>query len=122
MYAPASQAKITRTTYPSAITRLFLHGNRLSVAAAFAIGDMLRSSDQLADLDVSNNPWGRLGARVIVSSILVNGGLKSISIEGDGIPTSLVAQAESALDCNLMEDATGAAAARQQRNKSLRTF
>jgi Ran GTPase-activating protein (RanGAP) involved in mRNA processing and transport len=79
------------------VTTLDVRGNRLNVTSAKAISELLRSSDTLTSLDVSNNKWTHVGVALILGALPMNDGLREIEVQGPGITPELVERCHNAL-------------------------
>ena len=77
---------------------LSIHHNMLSVGSARSLAGLLRTTEDLEELDVRENAWGRVGATIIQSSLQSNRGLRHVQLEGKNVPTSVVTAAKYAVE------------------------
>ncbi len=80
----------------SPITSLDVRSNLLNLDSAKAIAAMLRECDTLTELDISKNPFGRMGLSIIIGVLPMNSGLQTIRCEGPGISAEMVERAQHA--------------------------
>jgi Ran GTPase-activating protein (RanGAP) involved in mRNA processing and transport len=69
----------------SALQTLSFRSNKLNLASAQAIKQLLLVNKTLVELDVANNAWGNIGASTIVAALSMNATLKDIRIDGPGV-------------------------------------
>jgi hypothetical protein len=91
--APAMRQ--VRTERRTGVRHLDLRANTLSLESSYALARLIGRCDDLESLDVSANPWGRAGARVLVGAVQRNLGLRSLFVDGPGVPSTLLEQVDA---------------------------
>jgi Ran GTPase-activating protein (RanGAP) involved in mRNA processing and transport len=77
---------------------LSLDHNNMAVCSARALASMLRTTEDLEELNVQENSWGRVGATIVQSSLQSNRGLRKVELAGRNVPASVVTAAKYAVD------------------------
>jgi hypothetical protein len=82
--------------------RLHLDNNKMVLKSARYLAALMRQSSSLVELSVADNAWGRTGGVLIQSALCNSESIVSISMEGPGIPNSIVEAARCTVESNAL--------------------
>jgi Ran GTPase-activating protein (RanGAP) involved in mRNA processing and transport len=82
--------------------RLHLDNNKMILKSARYLAALMRQSSSLVELSVADNAWGRTGGVLIQAALCNSESIVSISMEGPGIPNSIVEAARCTVESNAL--------------------
>ncbi|CUG94237.1 leucine-rich repeat protein, putative [Bodo saltans] len=96
--SPENQEKRRRAVLT--FEKLQLDNNKMILKSARYLAALMRQSSSLVELSVADNAWGRTGGVLIQSALCNSESILRISMEGPGIPNSIVEAARCSVESN----------------------